>query len=175
MSKKIKNLIKETLKESFNENYNFYNGAKISEKDSRDHMFSEINEDNKSKIRNLIIRLLNRRDEIDFNLTERHLTLNTPYEDQWQKMPPSSTRYSHPKSNKIYFHIEIIKETGFVINCNEKKIMMKDPTLFDEMVPKAKEIFDKINQENFSDLYNFVMKENGLIRESNLDDLLSRF
>lgn len=55
------------------------------------------------------------------------------------------------------------------------KIFMKDTSLFDEIKPKIKEIFDKINQENFNDLYNILMVDNGLSRESNLDEILNDF
>jgi hypothetical protein len=40
------------------------------------------------------------------------------------------------------------------------------------MLPKIKESFDKINLDNFNELYSSVMKDNGLNRESNLDELL---
>ena len=43
------------------------------------------------------------------------------------------------------------------------------------MLPKIKETFDTINLENFNDLYNSIMKDNGLNRESNLDELLNGY
>jgi hypothetical protein len=43
------------------------------------------------------------------------------------------------------------------------------------MLPQIKEIFDSINLENFNELYSTIMKDNGLNRESNLDDLLAGF
>ena len=52
---------------------------------------------------------------------------------------------------------------------------MKDTTLYDEMKPQVKQIFDELNRENFKELYTVVMKDNGLNRESNLDDLLRDF
>ena len=52
--------------------------------------------------------------------------------------------------------------------------MMRDITLYDEMKEEIKKISDGINQDNFIQLYNAVMKESGLNRESNLDELLTR-
>jgi hypothetical protein len=43
------------------------------------------------------------------------------------------------------------------------------------MFPKIKEAFDKVNLDNFNELYSSIMKDNGLNRESNLDELLSGF
>ena len=43
------------------------------------------------------------------------------------------------------------------------------------MLPKIKEAFDTINLENFNELYSSIMKDNGLNRESNLDELLEDF
>ena len=78
-------------------------------------------------------------------------------------------------NNKLYFHLEIIKEVGYNINCNNRRVLIKDVTLYDEMLPKIKEIFDNINLDNFNELYSSIMKDNGLNRESNLDKLLDEF
>ena len=85
--------------------------------------------------------------------------------------------YSNNTNNlhKIYFHHEIIKEVGYNINCNGRRVLIKDITLYDEMFPKIKEAFDKVNLDNFNELYSSIMKDNGLNRESNLDELLSGF
>ena len=72
-------------------------------------------------------------------------------------------------------HLEIIKEVAYNINCNGRRVLIKDITLYDEMFPKIKEAFDKVNLDNFNELYSSIMKDNGLNRESNLDELLSGF
>ena len=77
--------------------------------------------------------------------------------------------------NKLYFHLEIIKEVGYNINCNNRRVLIKDVTLYDEMLPKIKETFDNINLDNFNELYSSIMKDNGLNRDSNLDELLANF
>lgn len=135
-----------------------------------DHMFTECDDAQKNKIRNLIIRLLHHRDEIDYNISENYITLS-----QYEKKLSKKSTHSTSTIRNSYFHLEIIKDSGFVLNCNDRKILMKDVTLFDEIKPKIKEIFDKINQDNFNELYNVIMKDSGLNRESNLDEILSAF
>lgn len=119
------------------------------------------------KIRNLIIRLAQKRDDIEHNINDYTISLQASD----RKLYSNNTNNLH----KIYFHLEIIKEVGYNINCNGRRVLIKDITLYDEMFPKIKEAFDKVNLDNFNELYSSIMKDNGLNRESNLDELLSGF
>lgn len=169
-SKKIEKIVKRIVSSIRNEEQKERSDIMLKstiEEPSMDYMFTESDDECKKKIRNLVPRLLSLRDQIEFNLSERRMTLSSRYEQN---------KYSPKSSNKnTYFHIEILKDSGFILNCNERKIFMKDASLFDEIKPKVKEIFDKINQENFNELYNIVMVDNGLSRESNLDEILNAF
>lgn len=168
-SKKIEKIVKRVVtsirSEEQKERSDMMANSNI-EEPSMDYMFTESDEQCKKRIRNLVPRLLSLRDQIEFNLFEKRMVIGSRYEQ----------RHSIKSSNKnTYFHIEILKNSGFILNCNERKIFMKDTSLFDEIKPKIKEIFDKINQENFNDLYNILMVDNGLSRESNLDEILNDF
>jgi hypothetical protein len=168
-SKKIEKIVKRIVTSIRNEEQKERSDMMVKstiEEPSMDYMFTESDDQCKKRIRNLVPRLLSLRDQIEFNLFERRMTLGSRYEQ----------KYSTKNSNKnTYFHIEILKDSGFILNCNERKIFMKDTSLFDDIKPKVKEIFDKINQENFNELYNIVMVDNGLSRESNLDEILNAF
>ncbi len=164
---KLIKLIKESVKDAWYETQISKAEAKMS---SNDFNFSESSEESKQKIRNLILRLAKKRDEIEYSISEHTISI-------YATERPNNSQYpsNQLKSNSIYFHIEIIKEVGYNINCNNRRVLIKDTTLYDEMLPKIKETFDTINLENFNDLYNSIMKDNGLNRESNLDELLNGY
>lgn len=134
---------------------------------SNDNLFTETDDVTRLKIRNLVNRLLKNRDDLDHSINEHCISLYSKYSPQKQ----------HHTSNvkNSDFHIEIIKDTGFTLSCNGKRILMKDIDLFNDVKPNIKEIFDDINRDNFKKLYESIMVETGLNRESNLDDLLSNF
>ena len=163
--KKLSKIIKNAVCEGVKEYNRHMKSTGLKEKRHNDELFSESTEDSKTKIRNLITRLFQHRDELDYNFSESTINIYSPYEDK--KMTKGSI------NSNTQFSIEIIKEVGFIINFNERRILMRDITLYDEMKPKIKEISNEINQNNFTELYFTMMKENGLNRESNLDDLLN--
>lgn len=152
--KKLIKIIKEAIKDSYFEN-TVQSSPKLA---SNDFNYTDSTDETKQKIRNLILRLSQKRDEIEFNISEYSISIH------------ASDRKKI--SNQIYFHIEVIKEVGYNISCNNRRVMIKDVTIYDEMLPKIKETFDKVNLDNFNELYSSVMIDNGLSRESNLDELL---
>jgi hypothetical protein len=162
-NKKLIRLIKETVREAYYETV----PMKESKVTSNDYNFTESTDETKQKIRNLIIRLAQKRDDIEHNINDYTISLQASD----RKLYSNNTNNLH----KIYFHLEIIKEVGYNINCNGRRVLIKDITLYDEMFPKIKEAFDKVNLDNFNELYSSIMKDNGLNRESNLDELLSGF
>lgn len=163
-NKKLIRLIKETVREAYYETVPMKEQSKVT---SNDYNFTESTDETKQKIRNLIIRLAQKRDDIEHNINDYTISLQASD----RKLYSNNTNNLH----KIYFHLEIIKEVGYNINCNGRRVLIKDITLYDEMFPKIKEAFDKVNLDNFNELYSSIMKDNGLSRESNLDELLSGF
>jgi hypothetical protein len=159
---KLVKIIKESVKDAWFENQLIKADAKIS---SNDFNFTESSEESKEKIRNLILRLARKRDEIEYGISEHTISIYAT---------EKHNNTSH-QSKSNYFHIEVIKEVGYNITCNSRRVLIKDITLYDEMLPKIKETFDTINLENFNDFYNTIMKDNGLNRESNLDELLNGY
>lgn len=162
--KELIKLIKESVKDAYYETVPVKSEYKLP---SNDFNFTDSTDEAKQKIRNLIIRLSQKRDDIEHNINDYTISLQASE----GKMYGNNNKNLH----QIYFHLEIIKEVGFNINCNGRRVLIKDITLYDEMLPKIKESFDKINLDNFNELYSSVMKDNGLNRESNLDELLKDY
>jgi hypothetical protein len=74
--------------------------------------------------------------------------------------------------NDDYMSIEIIKETGFLFSYNNKRLAYRDNTIYDEIISEMKNIFEKVNKENFNEIYQTLLVDTGLSRETNLEDLL---
>jgi hypothetical protein len=157
-------LIKDSVREAYYETIPMKSESKLP---SNDFNFSESSEETKLKIRNLIIRLSQKRDDIEYNINDYTISLQSSERKMYNG--------NNSNLNKLYFHLEIIKEVGYNINCNNRRVLIKDVTLYDEMLPKIKETFDNINLDNFNELYSSIMKDNGLNRDSNLDELLANF
>lgn len=136
-----------------------------------DLMFTEKDDDIKEKSRNLIYRLLNFRDKLSFTSNNNILRIRSS--DFMLKKSKNAA------SNKVLydefddFSIEIIKEIGFLINYKSNRTAFKDKEIYDDVVDKMKIVFQEVNIKNFNNLYTELMKDSGLARESNLDDLLN--
>jgi len=131
-----------------------------------DYMFSDSPEENKSNIRNMIFRLLTLRDQLSINITDDRISISSDY---GLKPYKSSISYQSPED---YFHLDIINKTGYLLNFKDKRVAFRDTSLYNDIVDKIKKIFEDLNNKNFEELYNEIMVESGLARESNLDDLL---
>jgi hypothetical protein len=160
--KNLYKLIKKAISEANNERYP--KDITVTSERMNDSLFSELTEESKVKIRNLITRISHYRDELEYTIDQSSISISTSYEKKIISSNNGSTNY---------FNIQIMKGVGFILSFNDKRIMMRDITLYDEMKEEIKKISDGINQDNFIQLYNAVMKESGLNRESNLDELLT--
>ena len=59
-----------------------------------------------------------------------------------------------------------------ILSFNEQRLGFKDESLYDDTIDQIRTTFDKLNQENFLEIYSKIMKDSGLARNSNLDELL---
>jgi hypothetical protein len=135
-----------------------------------DYMFSNSDEIVKEKTRNMIFRLLKLRDNLQINIHEKSINISSDY--GLKKSNANVINYNQSYNSVDYFNLEIIKETGYILTYKDKRVAFKDEILYDDTVSKVTEIFKELNTDNFKELYNEVMVESGLARESNLDDLL---
>ena len=114
----------------------------------------------------MIFRLLTLRDQLSINITDDRISISSDY---GLKPYKSNISYQSPED---YFHLDIISKTGYLLNFKDKRVAFRDVSLYNDIVDKIKKIFEDLNNKNFEELYNEIMIESGLARESNLDDLL---
>ena len=158
---KLKKLIKQSLTEVI-EKDRYDRLIKEEPNTFQEMMFSEPNEEVSLKFRKLVTKLLTIRDDLNVHMNKNHITINSEL-----------SRLKNSKyQNDDYMSIEIIKETGFLFSYNNKRLAYRDNTIYDEILSEMKNIFEKVNKENFNEIYQTILVDTGLSREANLEDLL---
>ena len=77
-------------------------------------------------------------------------------------------------SEDNYVEMSLVKNLGFSINYGYKvRSNYKDEKLFDELKPVLVQRLKEINADNFNEIWTDLMKESGVLRDSNLDDILN--
>lgn len=166
---KNKKLLKE-FRKVVREEYNFI-AKPVKEHHYRELMFSISDDIDMNKNRNLIFRLLTLRDKIKIDINTSSISIFLDINSK-----NSSSKNSLSKSISSYnecINIEILKNIGCIIALDDKKVFFKDKSLYKDVIIKIKETSKVINKENFNFLYDYIMKNTGLARESNLDDILN--
>lgn len=161
--KSLKKMIKKSIRDSM-----FYRNEPIplSEKNSyNEFIFTNSGSEEKKRSRNLIYRILSLRDRLNFHINDNIININSEL---------SRLKNTNPTSKYAddYFSLEIIKNTGYLLTFNDKKLGFKDESLYDETIEHVRTTFDQLNKDNFIEIYSKIMKDSGLVRDSNLDDLL---
>lgn len=124
------------------------------------------------KLKTMLLNLLNYRNNINININDNSFSISTDNLSGIKKSRSNSSGLTKV-SDDDYFSVEIIKETGFSISKSYNiRAQYLDNKIFDEILPLATNKLKEINSENFNDIWNVVMKESGLMRDNNIDELL---
>lgn len=158
---KLKKLIKQSLTEVI-EKDRYDRLIKEEPNPFQEMMFSEKDEEVSVKFLKLVTKLLTLRDDLNIHINENRITINSEL-----------SRLKNSKyQNDEYMSIEIIKETGFLFSYNNKRLAFRDETIYDSILSQMKNIFEKVNKHNFTEIYHTLLSDTGLSREANLEDLL---
>ena len=134
--------------------------------------WASYDEEVSDKLKTMLLNLLNYRNNINININDNSLSINTDNLSVVKKSRSSNSGLTKV-SDDDYFSVEIIKEIGFSINRGYNvRAQYLDSKMYDEILPLATNKLKDINSENFNDIWNDVMKESGLMRDNNIDELL---
>jgi hypothetical protein len=133
--------------------------------------WAEYNQQVSDKLKTMILNLLNYRNNININISDYSLSIST---DNLTDIKKTRSNNGLTKvSDDDYFSVEILKDTGFSINKGYNfRSHFLDPKMYDEILPLATSKLKEINNENFSNIWDIIMKESGLMRDNNIDELL---
>lgn len=143
-----------------------YGKTPIREKIDYNEHDSEVSE----KVKNLILNIIKFKDNIHISANDDCFSVSSGDATQIKKPRIKG----HLTSDERYLEIGVQRGEGFTINYGySRRSNYCDINLFDELNPIIKQRLKEINAENFSEIWETLMKESGIMRDNNLDELLN--
>lgn len=125
---------------------------------------SEVSE----KTKNLILKLIDYNENVNINFSSESFSISTPDITSIKKRASKNTLYNDDN----YLDIHVIKDEGFSINlAYQKRTNYEDKKIFSELIDMVTKRVMETNRENFTDIWDKVMKDSGIIRDNNLEQL----
>lgn len=72
-----------------------------------------------------------------------------------------------------YLEISIVKDGGFTISYKNYSLSFKDTHIYYEIFDESKEKFNTISCQIFHNMYDDFVKESGLLRDNNLEEIFN--
>lgn len=120
------------------------------------------------KTKNLILKLIDYNENVNINFSSESFGISTPDICSIKKKACKNTIYNDDN----YLDIHVVKGEGFSINlAYQKRTNYEDKEMFSELIETISKRVMEINRENFTSIWDRVMKESGIIRDSNLEQL----
>jgi hypothetical protein len=169
-SKKIKKIAK-LIHEEFRNYERESRPMKMSEEISNGD-WSEYDPEVSEKFKKMVLNLANYKNNININIDSNRISINTGDITTIKKPIKRSSNTIY--SDDHYVEMSLMKNLGFSINYGYKvRSNYKDEKLFDEIQPVLVQRLKEINADNFNEIWSDLMKESGILRDSNLDDILN--
>ncbi len=125
---------------------------------------SEVSE----KTKNLILKLIDYNENVNINFSSESFGISTPDITSIKKKASRNTLYNDDN----YLDIHVIKNEGFSINlAYQKRTNYEDKKMFSELIDIVTKRVMETNRENFTSIWDKVMKDSGIIRDNNLEQL----
>ena len=125
---------------------------------------SEVSE----KTKNLILKLIDYNENVNINFSSESFSISTQDITNIKKKIPKNTLYNDDN----YLDIHVIKDEGFSINlAYQKRTNYEDKKIFSELINVVTKRVMETNRENFTAIWDKVMKDSGIIRDNNLEQL----
>lgn len=169
-SKKIKKMAK-LIHEEFRNYERELRPMKMSEEISNGD-WSEYDTEVSEKFKKMVLNLANYKNNININIDSNRISISTGdiTTIKSQLKQKSNTLYNDDN----YVEMSLVKNLGFSINYGYKlRSNYKDEKLFDELQPILVQKLKEINADNFNEIWTELMRESGVLRDNNLDDILN--
>ena len=167
-SKKIKKMAK-LIHEEFRNYERESRPMKISEEISNGE-WSEYDPEVSEKFKKMVLNLSNYKNNIHINIDNFRVSIST---NDITRVKTTSNKNSVYNDDN-YVEMSLHKNLGFSVNYGYKlKSNYKDENLFNELQPILTQRLKEINANNFNEIWGDLMKESGILRDSNLDDILN--
>lgn len=147
--------------------------VKMSEEISNgDCDWSEYDSEVSDKFRKMVLNLANYKNNININVDSNRISISTSDITTVKKGVKRSSNALYNEDS--YVEMSLIKNLGFSINYGYKlRSNYKDEKLFDELQPILIQKLKEINADNFNEIWTELMRESGVLRDNNLEDILN--
>lgn len=134
--------------------------------------WSEYDPEVSEKFKKMVLNLANYKNNININIDSNRVSISTADISNIKKIMKRSSNTLYNEDN--YVEMSLHKGLGFSINYGYKlRTNYKDEKLFDEIQPILVQRLKEINADNFNEIWTELMRESGVLRDNNLDDILN--
>lgn len=169
-SKKLKKLAK-LFHEEVRNHERELRPLKISEEVSGGD-WSDYDPEVSEKFKKMVLNLATYKNNININVDSNRVSISVG--DITSVKTPIKRSSNVLYSEENYVEMSLYKDLGFSINYGYKlRTNYKDEKLFSELQPILVQKLKEINADNFNEIWTELMRESGILRDNNLDDILN--
>lgn len=171
LTKKLEEVINLSIKDNF-KNTDLYTKRYDGDlKSDDDYKLAEYNVEVSEKFKKLVMNLLTYSENISINVNDNRIAIST---GDLKAIKSSNYKSNVISNEEHYLELVISKEHSFHINRGyTKRSNYKDTEMYNYLFPIVTAKLQEINSNNFNEIWNEIMKDSGMLRDNNLDDLLN--
>jgi hypothetical protein len=134
--------------------------------------WSEYDPEVSAKFKKMVLNLSNYKNNINININTDRISIST---NDITLVKVSTKKSQNTLYNEEDFvEMSLTKNFGFSVNYGYRlRSNYKDEKLFDELKPILVQKLKEINADNFNEVWTKLMKESGILRDSNLEDIFN--
>lgn len=130
--------------------------------------WSEYNEEVSNRFKKMFLNILENRDNIRLELNDELISIST---EDIKSIKKKQNVNVYSEDN--YLRMDITRD-GFQINKGYKqKINFSDKNMYKELIGIVKELQFLHNSNTFNEIWTEIMKDSGVVRDHNLDELFN--
>lgn len=187
MKKKKINKISKKIFEQISENYTIVRKKKTESKEKyydgaiepspmvvEEEYICEYDEEVSTKFKKLFNNIIKYPDNIKISHTSTYINIEVGNIKYIKKAYPSSNGSMMKSSGEEQLSIYIFKDKCFNITQGySKQTRYTDVNMYNELIDIVKDKVKEINANNFNTIWENISRESGILRDSNLDEILS--
>ena len=132
--------------------------------------YCDYNSDVSERFKKLVLCIIEYKDNININVSTDSFSISIPDISLIKKPAQKGRLYNDDN----YLEIVVNKSEGFSINQGySKRSNYKDTKIFNELHSIVNKRLKEINDENFGEILENILKESGIMRDNNLEELLN--
>lgn len=168
-----KKTLKKISKFIYQEVRNYEKGSKLKiQEECSISDWSEYDPEVSEKFKKMILNLANYKNNLNINFDDNRISISTG--DIKSVKVPKRNSTPTPYNEDDYVEMSLIKNLGFSVNYGYRlRSNYKDENLYDELKPILVQKLKEINASNFNEIWTDLMKESGILRDNNLNEIFN--